>query len=147
MPPKDNLLIRFIWKLHLWIYMWSGGRLGARLLDMPVLLLYTVGRRTQRRRVNAISYRRDGVNFVIAASNGGADVHPGWRFNLLAEPHAQIQIGKIMLSVLAREEKGDERRRLWEDFKNMEAAYQRYEKKTDRLIPIIILEPVKDKSP
>jgi deazaflavin-dependent oxidoreductase (nitroreductase family) len=142
MPPKNNPFIRFLWDFHLWIYRLTGGRIGARLLAMPVLLLTTTGRKSGKERINPLSYVRHGDAFLVAASNGGADVPPGWYFNLAAHPAAQIQVGTRRMAVRARETAGAERDALWEKFKAMESAYARYETRTERLIPVMALEPV-----
>lgn len=147
MPPKRKPLIRFLWWLHIRIYRLSGGRLGTRLLDMPVLLLFTTGTKSGHSRVHALSYVRAGDSYVVAASNGGASVHPGWRFNLLNNPIARIQVGREIMDVEAREAQGAERKKLWERFKEMDGAYRRYETRTDRLIPVIVLQPLKSAKP
>ena len=137
---KPNLLIRFLRPAHAWLYQLSGGRLGTRLLDMPVLLLRTVGRKTGKQRVRALSYLFDYGNYVLAASNGGADYHPDWWLNLEANSQADIQVGSKRLEVTAYEVEGEERAKLWQRFVKMEERYANYEKRTKRHIPIVILK-------
>lgn len=139
-------MIRFIWKAHIRIYKLTAGRLGARLLDMPVLLLNSRGRKTGKTHITALSYVKDGENYILAASNGGSHRHPDWWFNLEANPLASIQVSKKSLNVRAREIKGIQRGRLWDRFVEMEKSYRRYEKSTSRRIPLIELMPEKPKN-
>jgi deazaflavin-dependent oxidoreductase (nitroreductase family) len=136
---KPNLLVRFLRPAHTWLYQLSGGLLGTRLLDMPVLLLRTVGRKTGKRRVRALSYLFDQGKYVLAASNGGADYHPDWWLNLEANPKAAIQVGSKRIDVTAYEVEGEERAKLWQRFVKMEERYANYEKRTKRRIPVVIL--------
>ena len=136
---RPGWVIRFGRWLHPWLYRLSGGRWGTRLLDMPVLLLHSIGRRTGKEHVRALSYLYDQGNYVLAASNGGADFHPDWWINLKAQPRVKIQVGRKELSVNAHEAKGEERSKLWQRFVQMERRYKTYEKRTVRKIPVIIL--------
>lgn len=138
--PQPNLIIRFLRSAHPWLYRLSGGRMGTRLLDMPVLLLRTVGRKTGKERVRALSYIYDQGNYLLAASNGGSDFHPDWWINLRAQPKARIQVGRAELKVTAHEVDGDERAKLWKRFVQMEGRYKIYEERTSRRIPVIILK-------
>ncbi len=138
---KPNWLIRFLRPAHAWVYRLSGGRMGTKLLDMPVLLLRTIGKKSGRARLRALSYLRDQENYVLAASNGGADYHPDWWFNLQADPRAHIQVQRQYIEVYARQAIGEERDNLWKRFIDMEKRYGFYEKRTKRQIPVIILEP------
>lgn len=138
--PKPNLIIRFLRGAHPWIYRLSGGRLGTRLLDMPVLLLRTLGRNTGKERVKALSYVYDEGRYFLAASNGGADFHPDWWLNLREEPKARIQVGNKQLKVAAHEAEGEERAKLWKRFVQMEGRYKIYEQRTNRRIPVVILQ-------
>lgn len=137
---QPNLVIRFLRSAHPWLYRLSGGRLGTRLLGMPVLLLNSTGRKTGIGHVRALSYIYDQGNYVLAASNGGADFHPDWWINLKAQPRAKIQVGRKELKVSAHEAEGEERSKLWQRFVQMESRYKKYENRTKRLIPVIILQ-------
>lgn len=107
---------------------------------MPVLLLRTIGRKTGKQRVSALSYLVDQGNYVLAASNGGADYHPDWWLNLAANPKAGIQVGREHLAVTAHEVVGEERATLWQRFVSMEGRYAEYKKRTKRHIPVVILK-------
>jgi deazaflavin-dependent oxidoreductase (nitroreductase family) len=107
---------------------------------MPVLLLHSIGRKTGREHLRALSYLYDQGNYVLAASNGGADFHPDWWINLKAQPRVRIQVGRKEMSVNAHEAEGEERSKLWKRFVEMERRYEKYENRTKRLIPVIILD-------
>jgi F420H(2)-dependent quinone reductase len=81
--------------LHTVVYQLSGGRIGATLLGMPMLLLTTWGRRTGKLRTTPLLYLPVDDVFVLVASNGGARRHPTWWFNLQANPEALVQIGPL----------------------------------------------------
>ena len=113
---------------------------------MPVLLLYSIGRKTGNMQVRALSYVFDQGNYVLAASNGGADYHPDWWINLTAQPRVKIQVGTKEFNVKAHEAKGEERSRLWDRFVQMEKSYELYKERTKRRIPVIILNTEEDHS-
>ena len=134
--------VAILWRLHRWTYHASGGRLGGRLLGMPVLLLTTRGRRTGRPHITALLYFPEGRTFVVIASSGGAPTHPAWWLNLRADPEARIQLGRRMLRVRAREAEGAERERLWSRVVHTYRGYAAYQARTSRRIPVAILEPI-----
>ncbi len=126
---------------HTLAYRLSGGRLGTTLLGMPMLLLTTVGRRTGRLRTAPLLYLPvDGV-FVLVASNGGARVSPTWWFNLQANPEALVQIGPARGLARATTATPDERRRYWPLLLQLYPPYARYQARTDREIPLVLLHP------
>lgn len=105
----------------------------------PVLLLSTVGRRTGRRRTTPMIFARDGDAFVMIASNGGAARHPGWWHNLRAQPEARVQVGREIISVRAEDASPADRARLWNALTELYPSFDRYARKTSRLIPVVIL--------
>jgi deazaflavin-dependent oxidoreductase (nitroreductase family) len=128
--------------LHTLVYRLSGGRLGTTLLGMPMLLLTTWGRHTGRLRTAPLLYLPvDGV-FVLVASNGGARQHPTWWFNLRARPEVLVQVGPVRGRAQARAATGDERRRYWPLLLQVYPPYSRYQARTDREIPLVILQPI-----
>ena len=133
---------RFATRLHSSVYRATGGRVGGRLLGSPVLLLTTTGRKSGRSRTIPLLYLRDGENFVVVASNGGTSGDPAWWLNLKDNPEANVEVGGRKLRVRAEEAEGDERRRLWGRVVRMYGAYQQYQEKTDRRIPVVVLRPV-----
>ena len=131
-----------LWRMHRWTYRASGGRLGGRLLGMPVLLLTTKGRRTGRPHTTALVYFPEGRNVVVIASSGGSSAHPAWWWNLRARQEAQIQIGRGVRRVRSREAEGPERERLWARVVRAYRGYAAYQARTSRRIPVVVLEPV-----
>ena len=122
----------------------SGGRLGWNFSRMPVLELTTTGRKTgQPRSVMLTSPVQDGATIVIVASRGGDDQHPAWFLNLRDNPDVEVVMnGKPKQSMRAHVATADERARLWPlvtaDHKN----YAGYQTKTEREIPLVLLDPV-----
>jgi deazaflavin-dependent oxidoreductase (nitroreductase family) len=131
-------LERLFNRIHVALYRLSGGRVGAHLLGMDILLLSTRGRRSGRRRTTPLAYFRDGdCVFVIGADAGGPH-HPGWYHNLRADPSCEIVIGARSSRVEAQLLDGPERDRLYRIFS--EAAGQlarQYEAKTSRRFPVV----------
>jgi proline iminopeptidase len=103
-------------------------------------VLTTTGRRTGEPRKFALIYGRDGDNVVIVASKGGAPADPGWYRNLVAEPHAIVQVLGDRWPVVARTAHGDERARLWQTMTSIWPSYDAYAARTDREIPVVVLE-------
>lgn len=130
------------WKIHPWLYRISGGRIGGRMMGMPVLLLHTRGRKTSQPRTSALMYLPDGDRFVVIASYAGEPRHPAWWLNLRASPRTTIQVGRRTLSVVAREAEGEERERLWKRVVEAESGYETYRQRTSRRIPVVVLEPL-----
>ena len=130
--------------LHQKVYVRTDGRIGHRLLGVPVLLLRTVGRRSGQTRISALTYARDGDAWLIVASNGGSDRSPGWLFNLRADPAAEIQIARRRTAVTASIVTPDDPdyARLWDVVNaNNRNRYRSYAAKTQRPIPVVVLRP------
>ncbi|HEY2543792.1 MAG TPA: nitroreductase family deazaflavin-dependent oxidoreductase [Gaiellaceae bacterium] len=104
------------------------------------LLLTTRGRKTGNATTTPLIYDFDGDNPVIVASKGGAPEHPGWYRNILANNHVDVQIKGEKFHAHARTAEGEERARLWEQMNRMWPHYAEYQTKTDREIPVIVLE-------
>jgi deazaflavin-dependent oxidoreductase (nitroreductase family) len=131
-------------QVHQFLYERSGGRIGHRLLGIPCLLLYTTGAKTGRERTSALTYARDGEDYVIVASMGGAPRSPGWYHNLRAQPDVQIQVGTRRMRAHARPVvRGDaDYERLWDLVNaNNRNRYRGYQKQTARAIPMVVLTP------
>jgi proline iminopeptidase len=105
-----------------------------------VLLLTTVGRKSGRESTTPLIYGLDGDNPVIVASKGGAPEHPGWYRNLVENPAAHVQILGEKFPVRARDAEGNEHERLWKMMNGIWRHYDEYEEKTDRQIPVVVLE-------
>ena len=136
-----HLFLRVMGGLHNALYRLTGGKVGGRMGKAPVLLLSVTGRKSGKRRTTPLLYGRDGDNFVVIASMGGAPKHPAWYLNLQGQ-EAEIQVGRAKLRVRAREAEGEERARLWAHMVSLYPAYDSYQKKTSRRIPVVVLEPV-----
>lgn len=136
------LMQRFITAVHTTLYRVSGGRIGGKLVNNPMLLLTTTGRKTGKQRVTPLLYIPDNQNMVLIASNGGAPSHPAWYWNLHANPVAEVQVGNRKLRVRAEDAVSGERARLWNKAVSVYSGYATYQQRTDREIPVVILRPV-----
>jgi len=120
-------------------HMWDSSAAGSSGL-LPALLLTTVGRRSGEKRTSPLIYGTVGDAFIIIGSKGGADTHPRWYLNLLANPVVELQVGKDRFVARARVAAGKERQQLWEQMLKVYPPYQDYQHKTKREIPVIVLE-------
>jgi len=107
-----------------------------------ILLLTTKGRKTGNETTTPLIYDLDGENPVVVASKGGAPEHPGWFLNLEKTPEAEVQILGEVFAVRPRVAEGEERERLWAQMNAMWPHYEEYQEKTDRKIPVVVLERV-----
>jgi deazaflavin-dependent oxidoreductase (nitroreductase family) len=123
------------------VYERTGGREGGTLEGKPVVVLTTRGRRSgQLRKSPLMRVEHDG-RYAVVASQGGAPKHPVWYLNLLADPHVTLQDGDRVFDMRARVASGDEKREWWNRATDTWPAYDEYQAKTDREIPLVILEP------
>ena len=127
---------------HIRRYVDSDGEDGHDWRGVPTLLLTTVGRKTGRRRRSALIYGRDGDRYLLVASQGGADAHPAWYLNLVEHPEVELQVGPDRYPAVARTASPDEKPALWKAMTAIWPAPDDYQKKTDRQIPVVILERV-----
>jgi F420H(2)-dependent quinone reductase len=135
-------LLRRLTGGHVLMYRVSHGLIGHRVPGMPpVLLLDHVGAKSGRLRTGPLLYMRDGENVVIVASKGGNPRNPAWFHNLLANPDTTVQIGSARTAVHARVAKPQERKRLWPKVVKLYGGYADYQRRTEREIPLVILEP------
>ena len=131
-------------RVHERLYIASDGRVGHRMLGVPSLLLRTTGRRSGVTRTNGLVYARDGDDYLVVASNGGADRAPGWLHNLRANPAVEIQIGRRRQRAAARiiERSDPDYDRVWKLVnENNRDRYSAYQEQTARPIPVIALTP------
>ena len=105
-----------------------------------ILLLTTTGRKTGNQSTTPLIFDFDGDNPVIVASQGGAPEHPGWYRNIRKNPHVGVQIKGERFAATARDAEGDERERLWQQMSRMWPHYDEYQARTERLIPVVVLE-------
>jgi deazaflavin-dependent oxidoreductase (nitroreductase family) len=108
---------------------------------VTTLLLTTRGKQSGRLRVMPLIYGRDGDSYVVVASKGGAPVNPGWFHNLLAEPEVRIQVGSEVMESVARVAEPDERDRLWTQMTEIWPDYEKYQARTERVIPLVVITP------
>lgn len=119
----------------------NGGKVGGPFEGAPLLLLHTTGARSGTQRVSPVMYGRDGANYVVFASKGGAPTNPAWYHNLVANPEVSAEVGTQTLRFTARIADGDERERIWAPWKTANPGFADYEAKTSRQIPVVILQP------
>ncbi|MEW2304508.1 nitroreductase family deazaflavin-dependent oxidoreductase [Streptomyces sp. NPDC006655] len=125
------------------LYESSGGKEGNTLMDtgLPVILLTTLGAKSGKiRKTPLMRVEHDG-KYAVVASQGGAPKHPVWYFNVKSEPHVELQDGTVKQDMTAREVTGAEKAEWWERAVAAYPPYADYQKKTDREIPVFVLEP------
>jgi len=127
---------------HAKVYRATGGLIGHRVPGAPeMLLLDHVGAKSGTHRYNPLVFARDGQNVILIASKGGYPKNPAWFYNLKANPDTTIQIGSKRIPVHAREAKPEEYDRLWQRAVDVYRGYEEYRRRTDRQIPLVVLEP------
>jgi deazaflavin-dependent oxidoreductase (nitroreductase family) len=125
---------------HVRQYSETDGVVGHEWNGVPTLVLTTVGRRSGAPRRSAMIYGRDGDAYVTIASQGGAPSHPNWYFNLAAHAEVDVQVRPDRFHARARTAEGDERERLWALMADLWPNYDVYARRTDRRIPVVVLE-------
>lgn len=126
---------------HVRAYRETGGETGYLWNGVPTLLLTVTGRRTGREQTSALIFGRDGDDYLVVASMGGAPRHPSWYLNLQADPTATIQVRAEEMPVVARPASADEKPRLWKIMTQVWPNYDVYQSRTDRDIPVVLLTP------
>jgi deazaflavin-dependent oxidoreductase (nitroreductase family) len=121
----------------------NGGKVGEPFENTPLLLLHHTGARTGTPRVNPLAYLAEGNRYVVFASKAGAPTNPDWYHNLRAHPDVTIEVGTETLKATAHEATGEERDRLFATMAGRSPNFAEYQRNTDRLIPVIVLEPVR----
>lgn len=116
------------------------GRVGGQFEGAPLLLLHSTGAKSGQERVNPMMYQAVGEGFAVFASKAGADTNPDWYHNLRAHPQARIEVGTETIDVTARVLDSEERAPIWEEQKTRYPGFADYERKTDRVIPVVMLE-------
>ncbi|MFI6894122.1 nitroreductase family deazaflavin-dependent oxidoreductase [Streptomyces sp. NPDC050256] len=120
----------------------SGGTKGTTMRGMPVIVLTTLGARSGKIRKTALMRVEHNGSYAVVASLGGAPRHPVWYHNLTADPRAELQDGPVRRDMTAREVTGDEKALWWERAVEAYPDYADYQEKTDREIPVLVLESV-----
>jgi F420H(2)-dependent quinone reductase len=123
------------------VYESSGGTEGVTIQGVPCVVITMRGRRTGKvRKAGVMRVEHEGA-YAAVASKGGDDHHPGWYLNLLADPDVTVQDGPVVHTLRAREVAGDEKAAWWARAVDVWPAYDEYQRKTDRAIPVIVFEP------
>jgi deazaflavin-dependent oxidoreductase (nitroreductase family) len=140
--PSD-LTLKTMNAVHRGVMLLTFGKLGWRAGSMPVVELTTTGRKSgQPRTVLLTSPVQEGDTWVIVASRGGDDHHPAWFLNLREDPNVEARLGgKAKTRMHARIASAEERSRLWPRVTSTYKGYAGYQTKTDREIPLVLLEP------
>jgi deazaflavin-dependent oxidoreductase (nitroreductase family) len=143
--------LRWTGKLNIPLYRVSGGRIGGKVGDAPVLLLTTTGRKSGQRRTAPVLYMRyeettdgNGQNdrrLVVIGSNAGHSNEPAWSLNLKANPEAEVEVGRSRTPVRARIADDEERADLWRKINEVFSGFDTYETRTDRDIAVFVLDP------
>jgi deazaflavin-dependent oxidoreductase (nitroreductase family) len=124
---------------HVRVYRETDGERGYHWRGTTILLLTTEGRRSGESRTTPLIHRTDGERWVVVASKGGTPENPSWYENLKANPDATIQVKGDVLKVRASTAEGEERARLWSLMAEVWPAYDEYQAKTEREIPVVVL--------
>lgn len=129
-------------KLNAPIYRLTGGRIGGRVGTAPVLLLTSIGRRSGEPRTAPVLYMPDGDRFIVIGTNAGNPRPPAWSLNLVANPEAEVQVGRRRIPVIARVAEGQERESLWQRMnQDWYEGFDTYAAKLTREIRLFVLEP------
>jgi deazaflavin-dependent oxidoreductase (nitroreductase family) len=132
--------VQILSRLHAAVYRLTGGLVGRRLVHNDMLLLTTTGRRSGRPHTIPLLFLREEDSLVLIASFGGRPNHPDWYRNLTENPHATVQVGGRRIPVRARTASPAERERLWPKVLDAYDGYRRYQERTDRRIPVVLLD-------
>ena len=135
-------VLKYFTRAHVWIYLRTDGRLGARLLRVPAALITTTGRRSGLPRTTATLYLRDGDRVVLPASFGGRDHDPAWYLNVSADPVVDVQVRRDRRRMRARDATPEECARYWPALTEMYPPYRGYREAAERPIPLVVCERV-----
>ncbi|MFS2293339.1 MAG: nitroreductase family deazaflavin-dependent oxidoreductase [Actinomadura sp.] len=127
---------------HVRRYQETDGEVGHEWEGTVTLLLTTVGRRSGKEHTTPLIYQKEGDAYIVVASKGGADDHPDWYKNLQANPEVKVQVKGDKFTARARTATPEEKPRLWRKMVAAWPAYEEYQQKTSRDIPVVILERV-----
>jgi deazaflavin-dependent oxidoreductase (nitroreductase family) len=141
-------IIKVMANANVWLYRRTGGRIGgtwrvgaAFRNPVPICLLEHRGRKTGKLRTTPLVYLEDGERIIVVASQAGRPEHPMWYLNLLADPDVTVQVGSRRRRMHARVADEAERALLWPGLVDLYADYDSYQSWTDRVIPVVVLDP------
>ncbi len=121
----------------------AGRATSGPFVGRPVLILTNTGARSGQVRATPLVYTRDGDNYVVIASKGGAPTHPGWFHNLVANPDIKLEVLGETIQARARVAGVEEHDRLYDAQASLMPAFAEYQRSTERKIPVIVFEPVR----
>jgi deazaflavin-dependent oxidoreductase (nitroreductase family) len=125
----------------------NAGKVGGPFAGKTLLILHTIGAKSGLERLNPVAYIPDADRLVIIASKGGAPTNPDWYYNIVANPQVTVEVGIEEFTARALISTEPERTRLYNKMVEMMPGFAEYQKKTTRIIPVIILTPLKNRYP
>lgn len=131
-----------MFRAHAEAYERSGGRIGAW-LGLPTLLLSVTGRKSGRTYSTPLVYFEDGESYVVVGSDGAAKHDPQWWKNLQVDPNCEVRVGRKKLAATATLAAGPDRKRLWEIGEYVNPMWSKYQTRTERELPVVVLTPIK----
>ncbi len=121
----------------------NGGKIkSGQFANMPLLLLNTIGAKSKQPRTNPLAYAKDGDNYLIIASKGGAPTNPDWYYNVVANPNVTVEVGSERFQAQAIVPEGEERDRLFNQVATQMPNFAEYQRNTTRRIPVVVLKRV-----
>jgi len=137
-----EVLSKALGGLHTWVYRKSGGVMGGLYTGgAPIVLLTTTGRKSGKARTCPLIYLRDGERLILVASKGGHPHHPAWYMNLCSHPMVDIQLGEQQSKMRAVTATPEQKAKYWQRLCAIYPPFQNYQNRTDRDIPVVILQP------
>lgn len=134
-------MLKAFFKAHAEVYERSGGRIGGW-LGLPTLLLTFTGRKSGKKYSTPLVYFKDGDRYIVVGSDGAARRDPQWWKNLKINPEGSIRVGRKQMPIEASLAVGEERDRLWDGGKGVNPMWSKYQAKTERELPVVILTPI-----
>ena len=141
-PQRWHPLWGLFFKVHAALYRLTGGALGRNVSGVPVLVLTHIGARSGKLRQTALYYCEDGRNLAVIASKLGEKDDPAWYRNLMTNQVTEVQLGRLHRPVRARLASEAERARIWQRMVSVYPDYDGYQRRTERRIPVVVLEPI-----
>jgi len=120
----------------------NGGKVGGQFEGANLLLLHTLGAKSNQPRINPLAYVKDGDNLVIIASKAGAPTNPDWYYNILAHPDVTLEVDTESFKAHATVPERPERDRIFDNVVKQAPGFGEYQKNTSRIIPVVVLERV-----
>lgn len=147
MKPKNSVRLDrwvgrwLVYPLHRRLYRWSGGRIGKKTAQGPVILLTHTGRKSGHRYTTPLLSMPDGDGWVVVGSNGGRPETPAWVHNVSANPDVEVQDGRRQVAAVATVASPERRAELWSRLGEQYEGWHHYQTLTDREIPVVELRP------